>query len=312
MHSVQSASVAVPLALAAAASFAVANVTQMRAARRTDAPSRVSAGLLLRLVRDKEWLGGLLASVVGYGCQAAALFLAPILLVQPLIVTELLFALPLAAARAGVALQRREWTGAGLVAAGITAFVLVGHPKGDRTHIAASTWVYISLAIIVAVAALVLVAETRKHGSIARASLLALAASTCFGLLSVLTKVVGHQFEDHGAGALLRPQPWMLAVVALVGLTLAQTAFRIAPLSVSLPVIDVGEPMVASLVAALAFGETIGLGVGTAIGVGVSGAAILAGITLLDTSPIVKAAQADIDSAVTHRRPPGSVVQECS
>jgi drug/metabolite transporter (DMT)-like permease len=289
-----STAAAVPLALGAAAAFAVANVTQMRAARRVSAPPGVNPRLLARLVRNRAWLTGLAASVVGYCLQAIALFIAPVLLVQPLIVTGLLFALPLAAALSGVRLHRREWAGVGLVAAGITAFVVVGRPTGEATNLAGSSWLAITASIVVIVALLVVVAESRQHQPMLRASTLAAAASVCFGLLSVLTKVVGHQFRDHGIGALALAQPWLLAVAAITGLLLQQTAFRIAPLSVSLPVLDVGEPLVASLLAALALGETIGLGVGTAAGVGVSAAAVITGMVLLDTSPIVRAAQAQI------------------
>jgi drug/metabolite transporter (DMT)-like permease len=291
------ATAAVPLALGAAASFAVANVVQMRAARRVTAPAGVNPRLLLHLFSDREWLIGLAASVMGYLLQATALFLAPVLLVQPLIVTELLFALPLAAALAGARLHRREWAGVGLVAVGITSFVAVGRPTGDATHLPSSTWLAITASVAVIVLVLVIIAESRHHQPMLRASTLAAAASVCFGLLSVLTKVVGHQFRDDGPSALAHAQPWLLAIAALTGLLLQQTAFRIAPLSVSLPVIDIGEPLVASLLAALAFGETIGIGVGTAIGVGVSAGAVVAGIALLDTSPVVRAAQADIHTA---------------
>src|ERR1700749_539879 len=127
--------IAVPCAVGSAIAFAIANVEQMRAARRTEAPSEVSAKLLVRLGKDRGWLIGLATSVGGYGLQAVGLFLAPVVLVQPLIVTELLFALPLAAWWAGARLGLREWTGAGFVAAGITTFILVGNPSGDNSHI---------------------------------------------------------------------------------------------------------------------------------------------------------------------------------
>lgn len=300
--SYQSTAVAIPLAVGAAASFAVANVAQMRASRRADAPEGVSAKLLIRVLRDREWLLGLATSIVGYGCQAVSLYLAPVLLVQPLIVSELLFALPLSARLAGVQLHKREWTGAGLVAAGIAVFVAVGHPKGDRTTIPSSTWLTVTITVAATVVALVVIAESRHRQPMLRASLLALAASFCFGLLAVLTKVVGHEFTAHGIpGTLIKPQPYMLAVDAIIGLLLSQTAFRIAPLSVSLPIIDVGEPVSASLLATFAFGETIGIGVGNLVGVAIAGAAALAGIALLDTSAVVRAAQADLDEAARKR-----------
>jgi hypothetical protein len=136
-----------------------------------------------------------------------------------------------------------------------------------------------------------------------RASGLALAASGCFGMLSVLTKVVGHQFQHDKVATLVHLQPYLLAVFAISGLLLAQTAFRVAPLSVSLPLIDVGEPLIASLLAVFALHEKLDLGSGTAVGVAISATAITLGVGLLDTSPLVRAAQDDV-TASTRVEPP--------
>jgi drug/metabolite transporter (DMT)-like permease len=285
----------VPLSVGAAASFAVANVAQMRAARRTEAPEGLSVTLLIRLVRDPLWLIGLLASIAGFGMQAVALYLAPVVFVQPLIVTELLFALPLAAALGGTRLHRREWTGALLVAAGISLFVGVGQPRGEGTTASSFDWVLTTVCIAVGLIVTIGVAEARPGRPTLRASGLAAAASICFGFMSVLTRVVGHQFEQHGVGALGYAQPYMLAVIAIGGLMLSQTAFRIAPLSISLPIIDIGEPAVGSLLGVLILGETVQLNAGTLVGVVFSGAAVITGVALLDTSPMVRIAQENID-----------------
>jgi drug/metabolite transporter (DMT)-like permease len=286
--------VVVPLSVGAAASFAVANVAQMRAARRTEAPAGLSATLLIRLLRDPLWLIGLLASIVGYGMQAVALYLAPVVFVQPLIVTELLFALPLAAWVGGTRLHRREWTGALLVAAGISLFVGVGQPAGQGTTASTFDWVLTTVCIAAALIVTIGVAESHQDRPTLRASALAAAASICFGFMSVLTRVVGHQFQEHGVGALGYAQPYMLAVIAIGGLMLSQTAFRIAPLSISLPIIDIGEPAVGSLLGVLILGETVQLNAGTLVGVIFSGAAVVTGVMLLDTSPMVRDAQQNI------------------
>ena len=131
-----------------------------------------------------------------------------------------------------------------------------------------------------------------------RASVLALSASVCFGMLSVFTKVVGHQFEHHKAATLLHSQVYLLAAFAITGLITSQTAFRIAPLSVSLPLIDVGEPFVASLLAVIALHEKLDLGSGTAVGVAFSGAAVALGVAILDTSPLVQAAQLEVTTSL--------------
>jgi hypothetical protein len=111
----------------------------------------------------------------------------------------------------------------------------------------------------------------------------------------VLTKVVGHEFSDEHLGALAHPQPWLMAVAAIGGLLLAQTAFRIAPLSVSLPLIDVGEPLIGSVLAVLVLGERLDVTAGAVVGIVISAVAIVAGVAVLDTSPRVHSAQEDID-----------------
>ncbi len=298
MASTASVAVAVPCALGAAVTFAIANVEQMRAARRAEAPSEVSHKLLVRLVRDRRWLIGLATSVGGFGLQAVGLFLAPVVLVQPLIVTELLFALPLAAWYAGARLHAREWTGAVFVAGGITAFLVVGNPSGDNAHITTFATAAISIVVGAGVILVVLVSETFASRPMIRASGLALASSGCFGMLSVMTKVVSRQFQHDHLRALAHSQPYILAVFAVAGLLLSQTAFRIAPLSVSLPVIDIGEPTIASLLAVLALHEHLDLGSHTAIGVALSAAAATFGVALLDSSPNVHALQQQVTAEV--------------
>jgi drug/metabolite transporter (DMT)-like permease len=293
-----SIAIAVPCAVGAAIAFAIANVEQMRAARRTEAPSEVSATLLVRLIKDRGWLIGLATSVVGFGLQAVGLFLAPVVLVQPLIVTELLFALPLAAWYAGTRLGRREWGGAVLVAVGITTFVLIGNPSGDSSHITTTATFTISVFTGGGVAIVVAIAESFASRPMIRASGLALASSACFGMLSVMTKVVGRQFQHDHIHALTHSQPYLLAVFAITGLLLSQTAFRIAPLSVSLPLIDIGEPAIASLLAVLALHEHLDLGSGTAVGVALSATAATLGVIVLNSSPLVHDAQAEVTAQV--------------
>lgn len=298
MASTASVAIAVPCALGAAITFAIANVEQMRATRRTEAPAEVSATLLVRLAHNRQWLIGLATAVGGFGLQAVGLFFAPVVLVQPLIVTELLFALPLAAWYAGARLHAREWIGALFVAGGITAFLVVGNPSGNSAHIGTFATAAIVVVIGAAVVIMVVVSETFGSRPMLRASGLALASSACFGVLSVMTKVVSRQFQHDHLRALTHTQPYVLAVFAISGLLLSQTAFRIAPLSVSLPVIDIGEPAIASLLAVLALHEHLDLGSGTAVGVALSAAAATFGVALLDSSPNVHALQAQVTAEV--------------
>jgi drug/metabolite transporter (DMT)-like permease len=283
--------VAVPVSIGAAASFAVANVAQMRAARRPETTRTLDPHLLVRLGTDPLWLAGLGASIVGFALEATALAVAPVVLVQPLIVAELLFALPLAAAVGGRRLGRREWAGAVLVTLGLIAFVVIVRPTDSAASASWRTWLLI-VCVIAGLVALLLYAAERRDG-VKQTSAFAAAAGVSLGLLSVLTKMTMRDFGNRGLGAFATLAPWAVITVGIIGLWLAQTAFRSGPLAVSLPLIDVGEPLVASLVAAMVFGEQLGnLTIAMSAGLALAGGTVACGVVVLDHSPLVQAAQA--------------------
>jgi drug/metabolite transporter (DMT)-like permease len=115
-------------ALGAACCFAIAAVLQQLAARTVPREDSMRIKLLVHLVRRPLWLIGVAAMLVGYGLQALALSLGPVALVQPIVVTELAFAIPMAMwldrKRPGV----REWLGLGGVVIGVSTFLLGAVP----------------------------------------------------------------------------------------------------------------------------------------------------------------------------------------
>ena len=276
---------AVALALGAAGAFAVSNVTQMDAVSRH--PEGSGTGLLVRVARDPLWLVGLVASILGFGLEAAALSVAPVVLVQPLIVAELPLALPLAAVIAGRRLGGAEWTGVAMVAVGLVGIETVLKPSD--TPIVASGPVWGVLFASVALLTVALVGAGRGRGAVGRTTAFAAAAGATFGLLSVITKATTHEFGAHGAIALLHWQPWALAAVGLFGMTLAQNAYRSGPLAVSLPLLDLGEPVCGSLIAVAAFHERLGgSGAIPAALFGIAAVLIVGGVLALDRSPLVR------------------------
>ncbi len=296
--------IAIALALGAAASFAVSNVAQMDAVRRqppggsSSRATGVDAGLVVKAARDPLWLGGLAASILGFGMEAAALAVAPVILVQPLIVAELPFALPLAAFIAGKRLGRREWAGILMVTAGLATVVATIHPADSPIRAGAEVWLLLFAASSLLVLALIVL--TGRSSGLVRTSALAGAAGATFGLLSVVTKATTQQFAHHGLWALRSWQPWALAVVGIVGMSLAQNAYRAGPLAVSLPLLDIGEPLTGSLIAVLAFGEQLGKLSPLAVGVLVAGIVCIgSGVATLDRSPLVQAAQSALELDTT-------------
>ncbi len=251
------------VALAAAATFAVSAVLQQRAARALPASESLTFRLFADLVRQPLWLAGTGSLILGYLLQALALSLGDVSYVAPLIVTELIFAVPLAARSENRRPGRREWLGAACLVAGVGVFLGIASPHGGQPQPALLVWGLMVLSCAGVIAVAVMLAEhlpETKPGpdnpiSARRGALLAVAAGVTFGLLAVFTKNVTYQLAHRGLGVVTAWQLYALVGVGIVGFLFSQSAYQASSLRNSLPVIDALEPTVAVLAAAAAFGE---------------------------------------------------------
>ncbi|RTL63485.1 MAG: hypothetical protein EKK42_28075 [Pseudonocardiaceae bacterium] len=246
---------AVGFALLAALLFAVAWVAQQRAASAVPDEQARGARLILRLVRSPLWWAGFVGDVGGFVAQAAALAFGSLLLVQPLIVTSLLFALPLGARFSGRVLRRSDLGWAAVLTVAPAAFVVVGDPTEGRASAPIGHWVPTG-AVLVGLLVVCVVVAGRRRGT-ARAALLAVATAIAYGVLAAATKAVVALLE-HGIGSALTGWETYLLVVAAVGGTLLQqSAFQAGDLAASIPAVTVGEPVVAAIVGVTVLDERI-------------------------------------------------------
>ena len=118
------------LALLAAICFALAATLQQRGQFTLAQAGSAVRGLagLFRLVMVPVWLLGTLILLVGYATQGAALDRGRLVVVQPLMVTTIVWALPLGYWLTSQHVVRRQVLGAGVVVVGLAMFVLVGDP----------------------------------------------------------------------------------------------------------------------------------------------------------------------------------------
>ena len=274
------------LALWAACGVGVAAVLQQRAASAVPAERSLRAGLLAALLRRPLWLAGIAIESAADVLQALALRRGLLLVVQALLASSLLFALPLGARLARYRLGWREWLGALAVALGLALFLGMGAPvRGVGHDDADGGWMLYALPLV-AVAATLVALSWRRRGPV-RAALLAAAAGTLAGLADALTKTtLGHL--GLGVWALLGSWwPWALLGVGGVALLLGQSALQAAPLAASLPAQTAAEPVAAAFLGVTLFGDRLA-GSGAAVAMEVAGAVtMLAGVVALATSPAV-------------------------
>jgi drug/metabolite transporter (DMT)-like permease len=246
--------VAIGSALLAALFAAVGIVVRQRAIQDDAATQADPSAIVTSWVRQPAWWAGTLGAIGGYVFQAIALAHGSLLLVQPLLVSSLLFVLPLGARFSKQHVSAADWCWALALTAALTVFVLVGQPREGHYRPPVPAW-SVALAASVPVVIVCVVAARRTVGR-TRAMLLATAVAVLLGMIAVLTKVSTHRLALHGwHGLLTVPAPYLLIALAVTVTVLQQSAFHAGALQASVPIMLVGEPVVAVLLGVVVLGE---------------------------------------------------------
>ncbi|MCK0177560.1 MULTISPECIES: DMT family transporter [Mycobacteriaceae] len=273
------ADIAVLLALGAAFFIAIGDVIQQRSAHAvTDEPPGHLA-LLWQLMRDPRWWLGGICAVAGFGLQAAALGLGSVLMVQALLVTSLLFALPINARLTHRRVTRWEWLWAVLLAGSVAVIVTVGNPTEGQARGGLETWLVVGA--VLGPALLLCAIGARIWSGTTGAVLLALISGSLWGVFAVLTKGVVERLDDGLWAVLTTPELYVLGLVTVAGTAYQQAAFRAGALTASLPTMTVAEPVVASVLGVVVLGETMRPGEAGWITLVVAAAAMVAATAAL-------------------------------
>jgi drug/metabolite transporter (DMT)-like permease len=252
---------AVLAAVAAAALFAVAAALQHRSAGLIGpgrgagpGPGGGLVALTGRTLRHPLWITGALASLAGLGLHALALRDGPLTLVQPLLVTGVIFALPLRQALERLRPRPAELAWAAALALGLALFILAATPASSPAQPADPGPALICAAAI-GLGLPACVAASRRATGAPAALALGTAAGLAFagtaGLLKQVTDELG-----HGAGALLTTWPsYALLVAGGLGLLLSQLAYRAGPLRASLPAVTAVNPIASLVIGVAVFDE---------------------------------------------------------
>lgn len=249
---------AVVCALAASLLYALASVLQHRAAIAQPKDTSLRLGLLTRLAHSRTWLLGIAFDALAYALQFLALGHGALVLVQPLLVCGLLFALPLGAWLAGNRMTSRDWWGSAALIIGLSAFLLTASPSRGHAMVANRDWLLLFVVTGAVMAGLILAAGTGS--SRRRAVLLSAAAATNYGVTAALTKTAAHLLTSGVMRLLESWQPYVLVGAGLFGMLLAQSAFQAGDLDASLPTLTVVDPVVSILIGAYLFGEGVSSG----------------------------------------------------
>jgi drug/metabolite transporter (DMT)-like permease len=273
------------LALASAALFALGSALQHRSAGSASSSSK--RRMAATLLRRPGWLLGAALCATAFGLHAAALARGDLTVVQPIILTGIVFAVFTRAAIEGRRPGRREmlwavvtWVGLALV----IALLITGEPRPPDV---------VEAAIMVAVGAAVvgmlgLLAHRTRDRRLVRGVLLAAGAGMLFGLVAGLVKLSLEE-ADGLADLLTRWSLWAVVVVGAWAILTNQRAYQSTRLSVSAPVLNLCQLAVSMGFGLVVFDERLftspaGLA-GECLGLGLMVLGVLRLGSLADTPP---------------------------
>jgi drug/metabolite transporter (DMT)-like permease len=275
----------VALSLAAAFLYALTSVLQHSAMRVIPAERSMRPRMLIDLLRHRRWLLSNVVDAGGYVLQFLALRAGSLVVVETLLVTGLLFAMPLGAAASHRRPQTHDWLGTVAVVGGLCGFLVAGRPVVGAGNTSRTGWIVTAVAAGVLVAVLVVLAEFGPAKW--KAPALGAATGVVFGLTAALAKASGHLLDGGLVHALESWQPYALVALAAFGVVASQSAFQAGPLQASLPVLTIVEPLVAAVIGVAAFHEHIAMHGPRAVAEAASVLVLAAGVVSLARSPLV-------------------------
>jgi drug/metabolite transporter (DMT)-like permease len=271
---------AILFSVATAFFYALSNVLEMLEAEKVPEEYMLTTGLIVRLVKRPRWLLGLLSDVFGFLCQAAALGLAAVVFVEPILALGILMALFLGSAFTHRRVQRADLIAAVVLSAGLAVFLYEVSPTGGTDLGERSRWLFIG-AITCLLIATCIAAGRAATGS-ARAALLGTGAGLAFGVSALLTKALMHYLGEGVFAWVTHWEPYALAVSAIGGVIVAQSALQTGSLGAAVGATEATGPISAAVLGLLLLNERVSTDTGLqAVLVVLSVGAVLWGVMSL-------------------------------
>ncbi|MFE9201364.1 DMT family transporter [Micromonospora sp. NPDC007230] len=270
-----------PLALGAAAAFGASSVLQFRASHRAPESPAGRPSLLLHLIRQPEWRWSVVLAAGAFGLQVGALSLMPLILVQPLLITGLVWYILLHSLTEHRRPDLRIMLEAVLCLVALSAFLLIAQPTAGQGKGLGTLSSALLLGVAVVGAVALCLAAAVGLGRKWRPLPLALAAGVCYGVTAGLISSLAFHYNGSPLSVFGHWQTYGLMILGPFGVLLSQNAYQAGPLGApALATIIVADPLVSLAVGLLWLDERIQAGPGDLIGE-ILALAVLAGAVFL-------------------------------
>jgi drug/metabolite transporter (DMT)-like permease len=230
------------------------NVTTQHIASTSDPERSKGWRLVVYLFRSPLWLLGWVALAGAFLFQALALHRGEMSVVQPLLVTELVFVLVLRRVWIHQAIRAITWWSAAVTCVMLALFVAMSEPQGGNAVPSSHAWVSATVATVAAAAVLALFGM--RGSPRRRAALLGSSTAIMWALVATFIKTTTETLSQFGfAGMFLHWPVYALAGAGIAAEVLNQAALHVGPLSVSQPFLVIVDPIVSIALSVWVFEE---------------------------------------------------------
>lgn len=243
------------LALIAAFAFALAATLQQKGLLGMGDRLAGVRGFLA-LATQRWWLLGTVSLLLGYVFQARALVNGQLAIVQSLLVTTIVFALPLGRWLTDQVVNRAEIVAAGVVMAGLAAFTFFGDEGTGRSSAPTSAWVLTFLVFGLLAGGLVVIGQRAEPGL--RAAYLGAAAGVLYALSAAMWKPTSTALSDGGVGGLLTSwEFYAWGAAAVIAFIVQQLSLATGHLASSVATVSVFNPIVSVMIGIVVLQERL-------------------------------------------------------
>ncbi len=251
--------IVVGLSLAAACAFAFSTSLKHVSAGQVPDAQNMHPRSLVRFVRatvsHRWWLAGMCCDVIGLSLQILALHLGELSVVQPLLLSSLLFALIIRGRFENQPIARRQWLWALVLIGTLAGFVLLATSPASAVDEAADPFPAAFAGAMCAVLVIACLLISRRQTGRFAAALLGVGVGIIYAMTAALIKAATTIAARRPVDLLTHWPLYAIIALGAAGLLLSQLTFQAGPLTASLPATATVDPLLSVIIGVAVFDE---------------------------------------------------------
>jgi drug/metabolite transporter (DMT)-like permease len=277
-------------AILAALLNASAAVIERLATAKPDAKRLFSHHFVYEMIKSRLFLSGFGLQVLAFVFQAIALKNGPLIIVMPLMTSDLVFLLLLIHWKLGIHIKLRDVLSVLMIILGLAGLFAATTPTQGNLTYNATPW-FILVSIVTPLVVILALIIRKLESANLRALLAGFAAAISYAMNAVFVKLSLNLLNKHGWVVMLTRWPiYALIVSGLISVYLMLNAYGSGPLAISQPVMEVFEPGIAVSIGILIFGDSYKYSLGELFLALLFVLLLAAGIVSLGSSPRIQEA----------------------